>query len=295
MDFKYQGGIDLHIHSNASDGTHSPAEILHIAAQQGLEAISITDHDSTEGSRLALACQRSASLDFITGVEISSQAPSQFKINGSLQILGYGIDPEHKPLVQALEALRQARDKRTHQIVERLNRIGIALTVEQVMAEVGQATAGRPHVARALIKAGVAADVNDAFDRFIGHGAPAFVGKKRLPYEQTFELIIKAGGVPVLAHPYLVERESEQPLEKLVEQLSASGLKGIEVYYPDHNAEAVTRYLNIAKQFKLFVTGGTDFHGQLIPDIQMGRGRGDLYIPYAVFENLRSHQKNVNR
>ncbi len=295
MDSRRQGGIDLHIHSTASDGTYSPSEIFEIASRQGLEAISITDHDTTEGSRIALTCRPSSGPSFITGVEISAQAPERSNISGSLHILGYGIDPSDVPLVQALDQLRQVRNTRIHQIVQRLNQIGIALTVAQVMAEVGQATAGRPHVARALIKAGVVKNVNEAFDRFIGNDAPAFVGKKRLPCDLVFKLIQSAGGIPVMAHPSLIKCSPNDALEDLIESLCKMGLMGIEVYYPDHDAAVVAHYLSLARKFKLLVTGGSDFHGQLIPDIMMGRGRGDLYIPYTLFENLRAHQTLAKR
>lgn len=291
MDSKRQGGIDLHVHSNASDGTHSPVEILQNAARLGLQAISITDHDTTEGSRQALACERPATLDFITGVEISAKVPLPSNVSGSLHILGYGIDPDYVPLVQALEQLRVARNTRTHQIVERLNQLGIDLTVEQVQAEVGQATPGRPHVARAMIKVGVVKTINEAFDRFIGHGGPAFVGKKRLSGKKTMALITAAGGVPVLAHPCLIKSDHPDMLEVLIEQLCGIGLMGLEAYYPDHSPDDVTRYLELARKFNLVVTGGSDFHGQLIPDIQMGRGRGNLYIPYTLYENLKQRMK----
>jgi 3',5'-nucleoside bisphosphate phosphatase len=288
LDSNRQGGIDLHIHSTASDGTCSPAEIMQLAAHLGLEAISITDHDTTAGSLQALACQRPATLEFITGVEISAQPPVGCSVGGSLHILGYGIDPGFEPLVKALDQLQQTRHTRTHEIVQRLNHMGIPLTVAQVMAEVDQSAAGRPHVATALIKMGVVANVNEAFDRFIGQGGPAFVGKKRLPCAQTFELITSAGGMPVLAHPYLVKCQTPSQLDDLIGRLCTLGLVGLEVYYPNHPPDSVTRYLGLARKYNLLVTGGTDFHGQLIPEIKMGRGHGDLYIPYALFDQLRS-------
>lgn len=295
LDFNHQGGIDLHIHTSASDGTFSPLEIIQMATRAGLQAISITDHDTTEGSRQALARRIPTGLHFITGVEISTQAPAECKVTGSLHILGYGIDPDFKPLGDALEQLRAARNQRTHHIVQRLNQMGIDLTLEQVKAEVGRSTPGRPHVARALIKAGVAADVNEAFEKWIGQDAPAYVGKKRLPCEQTFELIKAAGGISVLAHPYLIKCPTPNGLETLIQKLKALGLEGLEVYYPDHKPTSVQHYLTIAETHGLLITGGTDFHGRLIPDIQMGRGRGDFYVPYHLYQKLQSRLTQSNR
>lgn len=293
MDSNYQGGIDLHVHSNASDGTHSPAELFQIAARLGLEAISITDHDTTAGSQQAMTCERPASLAFISGVEISAEAPPHTNIKNGLHILGYGIDPYDSPLVETLETLKLARENRTRDIVQRLNELGIPLTLAEVDAEVGDATPGRPHVAKALVKAGFAENINDAFDRYIGNGAPACVGKKRLTSKQAVDLIIAAGGIPVLAHPCLIKNNAEI-LEALIDELCQLGLMGLEVYYPDHSPEDVERYLRITQAFGLLATGGSDFHGQLIPEIELGRGRGDLYVPYALFEKLRQHQNQIN-
>lgn len=286
MDSKPYGGIDLHIHSTASDGTYTVPEILHMATRLGLEAISITDHDTLDGSRQALANETPPSLRFITGVEISAQPPAQCKISGSLHILGYGIDPDNSALNQALAELQKARGNRTQRIVELLNRLGIPLTLEKVMREVGQGSAGRPHVANAMIKTGIVADINEAFDRYLAKGSPAYVGKERLECRKTFELIREAGGVPVLAHPYLIQSHQPGALAILVKQLYEFGLMGLEVYYPNHTPEAVSQYLEMAKQYDLLVTGGTDFHGDLIPDIQMGSGKGDFYIPYEIYEAL---------
>ncbi len=286
MDSKPCGGIDLHIHSTASDGTYTSSEILHMAERLGLEAISITDHDTLDGSRQALACEIPSTLQFITGVEISTEPPPQCKINDSLHILGYGIDLENPPLNQALADLQIARNTRTQRIVEKLNQLGFPLTLKQVLDEVGQGSAGRPHVANVMIKAGIVTNVNEAFDRYLAKGCPAYVGKDRLECRRTFELIRAAGGVPVLAHPYLIQSRQPDAVPNLVKKLCEFGLKGLEAHYPNHTPEAVSQYLKLARRYDLLVTGGSDFHGDLIPDIQMGRGKGNLYIPYELYEAL---------
>lgn len=259
-----------------------------MASRIGLEAISITDHDTLAGTRQALECNISPNLRFITGIEISAACPADSRVKGSLHILGYGIDPDDVPLRQMLDKFKMIRENRTERILERLNALGVQLTMEQVIVEVGEATAGRPHVARALIRAGLATDINDAFDRYLGDDRPAYVGKERISCRQAFELIHGAGGVPVMAHPYLVKCRDAETLKALVGQLCDLGLKGIEVYYPRHSPEATAQYLSLAKEYNLLVTGGSDFHGEVTPDLQMGLGTGDLRVPYALYDALLS-------
>jgi predicted metal-dependent phosphoesterase TrpH len=265
-----------------------------MAARLGLEAISITDHDTLTGTRTALAGNVPEGLHFITGVEISAQPPSGYRISGSLHILGYGIDPDYSPLVEALAEMQHSRDQRIIHIVDRLNAIGIPIAMQQVLDEVGKGSAGRPHVASAMIKAGVVADVDEAFDRFLAKGCPAFVTKTRLDCARTIKLIQAAGGVPVLAHPGLIRTHAQEnrikSLAPLVKRLIDMGLEGIEVYYPQHSARDVADLTDTAQRLGLLITGGSDFHGKISPEIQMGCGSGDLYVPFALFERLVSHR-----
>ena len=278
-------GIDLHIHSNASDGTISPLEIIAQADQLGLRAIAITDHDSLEGSRQAIANGIPDHIKFLTGVEISTQAPSPIIISGSLHILGYDIDLNNGPLQEALITLQQARQQRTPQIIAQLQKLGIPITEKQVEAEVGQGTAGRPHIATVLIRLGVAASVDEAFDKYLSKGRPGYVNKYRINCGQAIELIRAAGGVPVLAHPFLLQQEQ---VPMVVEMLSGMGLEGIEAYYSQHSPEAVDRYLDLARQHKLLVTGGSDFHGDITPEIRMGSGLGHLFVPFELYEAIKN-------
>jgi predicted metal-dependent phosphoesterase TrpH len=267
-----------------------------MAARQGLEAISITDHDTLTGTRTALSGDVPVGLHFITGVEISAQPPSECRISGSLHILGYGIDPDYPPLVDALTEMQHSRNQRITRIVDRLNAIGIPIALNQVLDEVGQGSAGRPHVASAMIKAGVVADVDEAFDRYLAKGCPAFVSKKRLACSRTMELIRAAGGVPVLAHPCLVRihgNEGKKALDPLVNLLVEMGLEGIEVYYPRHSAQDVADLNDTARRLGLLVTGGSDYHGKISPEIQMGCGLGDLHVPFELFEKLVSSRTGL--
>ncbi len=286
MDSRHSGGIDLHIHSTASDGTHTPQEILAKAARLGLQAIAITDHDTLDGSRQAFHCDIPPSLGLISGIEISVQAPAHCNIRESLHILGYGIDPDDPPLLKALEKFQRIRNERIDKIVDRLNQLGLPLTLQSVKKEAGGGTAGRPHVATAMVKAGYAKDINDAFDRYIGNGKPACIGKERMACEKAFELIQEAGGIPVLAHPYLIPCQTADHLDGLVKCLCDLGLKGLEIYYPQHTPEAMAQYSKLAEKYGLLCTGGTDFHGELIPEIALGRGKGDFFVPYELYENM---------
>jgi predicted metal-dependent phosphoesterase TrpH len=267
-----------------------------MAARLGLEAISITDHDTLAGTRSAMAGKMPEGLQFITGVEISAQPPSECRISGSLHILGYGIDPDYPPLVDALAEMQHSRDQRITRIVDQLNAIGVPIALQQVLDEVGQGSAGRPHVASAMIKAGVVADVDEAFDRFLAKGCPAFVNKTRLDCARTLELIQAAGGVPVLAHPCLIrshKQEGKKALAPLLKLLIDMGLEGIEVYYPRHSTQDVADLADTAGQLGLLITGGSDFHGKISPEIQMGCGSGDLYVPFELFERLVSNRTGL--
>ncbi|RJQ84535.1 MAG: PHP domain-containing protein [Desulfobacteraceae bacterium] len=288
MDSNHFGGIDLHIHTTASDGTCTPSEILQRAAAIGLQAVSITDHDTLEGSRNALNCPLPDHLRFIPGVEISTQAPEGFSTGGSLHILGYGVDVHNGLLQEALARLQQAREMRIPKILERLNRIGIPIRMDQILKHIGQGSPGRPHIARVMIDMGTVQDIDEAFDRYLAKGRPAYVDKYRIECRVALELIRQAGGIPVLAHPFLLPGGKTRDLAAMIATLRELGLMGIEAYYSEHPPESVALYLDLARQFDLLVTGGSDFHGDLSPAIKLGRGRGDLHVPFSLYESLVS-------
>lgn len=286
MDFKQPVGIDLHIHSTASDGTLSPPEILSLAFKRRLGAIAITDHDTIDGSKEALHLGIPATIKFLTGVEISATPPPAFHCPGSFHILGYAVRPDDPVLNQTLDRLQEARKNRNPQIIKRLNAQGINISLDDVRREVGDGQLGRPHIARMMIKRGYAQSIDEAFDNYLGKGKPAYVDKFRLDSPQAIQLIRDAGGIPVLAHPILLEAESDDVLENLVITLKEMGLLGIEVYYPSHSPTHVAQYIELAERQGLFMTGGTDFHGKLKPEIQIGSAAGDFFVPYALYEAL---------
>ncbi len=286
MDYKENLKIDLHIHSNASDGTLAPVEILSLARQLNLGAIAITDHDTVAGVKDALAHGIPPSLKFLTGVEISVLPPPSFAYLRSFHVLGYAIDPDNTLLNHTLGELQQVRKNRNPRILEILNELGCNITLTQVQKEAGESQLGRPHIAQLMIKKGYVKSINEAFDRYLSQGKPAYVDKYRLACAKAIEIIKSAGGVPVLAHPFLIRTQNDKNLEDLVITLMEMGLQGLEVYYPENPPEKTALYAAIAKHHGLLVTGGSDFHGSLKPDIKMGSGKGNLSIPYTIYEKL---------
>ena len=286
MDYKNRLGIDLHIHSTASDGSLTPAEIINRAQRLNLAAIAITDHDSIYGSKEALQAGIPPSLKFLTGVEISAAHPTFFPGSGSFHILGYCIRLDNQALNQALNRLREARKNRNPKIIKRLNELGLKISLEDVNPTIAHGQLGRPHIAQVMIKKGFVKSMDEAFDKFLGAGKPAYVDKNRIGCEETIKMIRDAGGVPVLAHPALLNINDDFQLEELIQNLIKIGMRGIEVYYPEHSPEQMQRYRELANKYNLLITGGTDFHGSITPKIEMGTGKGTLFIPYKLYEEL---------
>jgi predicted metal-dependent phosphoesterase TrpH len=278
--------IDLHIHSTASDGTLSPSEILSLAQSLNLGAIAITDHDTIEGSKEALRIGIPAPLKFLTGVEISASPPQFFVGSGSIHILGYSMRLEDPTLNQTLQVLQESRETRNPRIIERLKNLGIDIDLKDVLKQAGNGQLGRPHIATVLLKKKYVKSIREAFDKYLAKGKPAYVDKDRVECDRAIEIILGAGGIPVLAHPVLLGYPTNKALEDFVRSLKTMGLKGIEVYYPDHSPAQTAYYTELANHFDLLMTGGTDFHGSLKPDLKMGTGRGNLFIPYDLYERL---------
>ena len=295
MEYKNRLGIDLHIHSTASDGSLTPADIIDHAQKLNLAAIAITDHDSVDGSKEALQIDIPPSLHFLTGVEISAAHPPFFPGSGSFHILGYAIHLDNRDLNQALSKLQDARKNRNPEILKRLNKLGFRISLEEVNQEVGEGQLGRPHIAYAMLKKGFVASINEAFDKYLGNAGPAYVDKDRIECEQAISIIRAAGGVPVLAHPALLNIENNQKLDALLHNLVKIGLAGIEVYYPGHSPQQIRQYTELAENYGLLMTGGTDFHGSITPDTKMGSGDGDLFVPYTLYKELIDANKQSFR
>ena len=286
MDSNPSPGIDLHIHSTASDGTLTPSEILKCAYTLGIPAVSITDHDTVAGCREALDREMPDGLAFIPGVEISAQAPPFFALSGSIHLLGYGIDLANPRLNAMLKRLQDSRLNRNPRIIERLNALGLEITLDEVVESGAPDQVGRPHIARTMVKKGFVPNFNAAFDIYLGNNRPAYVDKYRVPLEEAVVAIRNAGGIAVLAHPGLYTSQNGLMPDSVMAAFKATGIDGVEVYYPEHSAEQTTHYAALAKRHNLIVTGGTDFHGSMKPRVVLGSGYGDLHVPVALYFRL---------
>ena len=290
MDFDPPACADLHIHTSASDGTFSPTEILELASDLQLGAIAITDHDTLDGSREALAAGIPPGLGFITGVEISAERPSFFPGKGSCHILGYRVNPDDPDLNQTLTRLQNARKDRNPRILERLQSLGFDMTMDDIQQAAGpNGQIGRPHFAQVMLNKGYVATFNAAFDDYLATGKPAYVDKYRVECPRAIELIRAAGGIPVLAHPALLETPEGRLEDTAVLALKKMGLIGIEAYYTEHTTAQQEHYLDLARKHGLLVTGGSDFHGQFKPRTKLGRGRGKLRVPIDLYHALNSY------
>jgi predicted metal-dependent phosphoesterase TrpH len=271
--------IDLHAHTTASDGSFAPSEVVGMAGRAGLLAVGITDHDTTDGVGEALAAGERLDLEVVPGVELSVDHPRL----GSLHILGYWIQPDHPDLAGRLEEIRGGRDSRNQKILDRLASLGCPLDLEEVRQIAGGEVVGRPHLARAMIEHGYVQTTQEAFDRYLARGRPAYLERERMGPEEAIDRIRRAGGVAVWAHPGLIGLE-EPDLEREIVELAQAGLCGVEAHYPEHSPGTTELLLSLCDRYGLAPTGGTDFHGEVKPQIQLG----SLPVPAALLEGLRA-------
>ena len=279
----HMGYVDLHIHTTASDGVMSPSEIVRYAKAKGLQAIAITDHDTIEGLEEGLLEGERIDFEVIPGIEISAEHSP-----GSMHLLGFFLDIHHPPLIERLRYLQKARAERNPKIAEKLNRLGIELTYEDVLRASGGGQVGRPHFAQVLLNKNYVRTFQEAFERFLKKGAPAYVDKLRFTAKEAIHFINEARGVAVLAHPNTLNMKGYSELETLISRLIEEGLKGIEVYYPEHSASEVIQYKALAERYGLLMTGGTDYHGIEKNGLDIGVGRGEMRLSYSIVEELKA-------
>jgi len=279
--------IDLHTHSTASDGTLSPEALVELAAERGLSAIALTDHDTVAGVAPAQERGKSLGLEVVPAVELGAWLDGV----GEIHLLGYFIDIKNKTLRDRLAWLRDERRSRGRKIVERLKDMGVSISVEQVekIAKVG--SVGRPHIARALVENGHVASMKEAFERYLKSTGPAYVKRELLNADEAIGLVREAAGVAVLAHPCTLGRKDRE-LPWVLQSLMAMGLEGIEVFYSQHTSEQVQLYEELARRFGLLMTGGSDFHGANKPQIELGQG--SIQVPTDVLASLRHTAKFRN-
>jgi 3',5'-nucleoside bisphosphate phosphatase len=267
--------VDLHTHSTYSDGLLSPAMLVEEAASRGVRILALTDHDTVAGIGEACVAGERLGVEIIPGVELSAALPD----GGEVHLLGYFIDVDDPTLLAQLAEYARARAERMERMVERLSRIGAPVALERVREIAGQGTVGRPHLGRALVEAGFAEDLSDAFARYIGGGKPAFVPRPRVDPRDAIALVRAAGGVPVLAHPF-----STGGVESVLDRLVPAGLAGMEVDYGEYSPEDREILRQIAARRGLIATGGSDYHG---PDRRAARELGSSPVPLASVAALR--------
>ena len=264
---------DLHLHTRFSDGTYSPEELVRQAERQELQGVALTDHDTVEGCAPTERACAAAGIEFIPGTELTAEQDGH-----EIHILGYGIGVQDPKLLREIGKFQTVRQDRIREMVQRLNQINVPLRVEAVFALANCRAPGRPHVARALVQAGLVGSLDEAFERFLKKNRPAWVPKFKMSAANATELIHQSGGVAVMAHPGL--NRSDEVIPAMVE----AGLDGLECFHTKHSATTSEHYLQMAAHFHLLVTGGSDCHG-------LSKGRpliGSVRLPYSYVEKLKA-------
>lgn len=267
---------DLHLHTNFSDGTFTPEELVLHAQKAGLACIAVTDHDSVEAcQRIAQACA-AVNMEFVPGTELTAEHEDT-----ELHVLGYFLDAQNKKLLDEIAKFQVVRQSRIHEMVGRINELGTPLKAESVFALANCKSPGRPHVARAMVKEGFVKNLDEAFERFLKKGRPAWVPKSKVSALEAIELVHQAGGLAVMAHPGLNRTDN------IIPALVEAGLDGIECFHTKHSTTMSERYLEIADKYNLLVTGGSDCHG-------FSKGKpliGTVRLPYEHIEKMKKRRQ----
>lgn len=272
--------IDLHLHTTVSDGSYTPAELVRHAAQLGLAAVAVTDHDSVDGCAEAETEGKRLGLEVVPGIEIST------KYGGPVHLLGYYIDIGSPSLREVLDGIVRDRDERNKKVVALMAADGLEVNYEEMQRRFGTVI-GRPHFAQVLTELGLASDTADAFARYVEKGRRYYVGRSFLSLERSIEVILEAGGLPVLAHPFQY-RLDDTALRSLIEHCLALGLRGMECRYSGYTQQQEAYLEALAAEYDLIRTGGSDFHGESKPSIAMGSGKGRLHVPYSFLSELKA-------
>ena len=275
------GAVDLHSHTTASDGALAPRQLVRLAAKHGVRVLAVTDHDSTSGLADAMDEARTLPpLEIVPGLEINCDVPG-----AEIHVLGYCLDWDAEWFQAFLGEQREERRRRVHRICERLAELGMPIDPAEIFSLVQEGSAGRPHVAQAMVNRGYVKTVREAFDRYLSANGPANVPRKRLTPVEAVRVIRRARGVPVLAHPGLANRD------ELIPELVEAGLLGIETYYPEHSSAQTIAYREMCRRLGLVATGGSDFHG---PQISRAHHPGFQVVPESAWQELRSRLESLS-
>lgn len=273
--------IDLHVHSNASDGTYTPTEVIIAAKQAGLRAIALTDHDTVAGIEEAKAAANIHNMELVVGSEFSCH----YK-NTEIHILGFFLDETNEELLSGFQTLVENRKKRNLSMIEKFNQQGIPITLDMLYAGNPNTVITRAHFARALIELGVANNKDQAFQKYLNPNCPFYVSRPKLEPKDIIGVIKRAGGMAFLAHPMLYHLGYQQ-VSSMLDDLIEYGLNGVEVYHSSNHALESSHLKSMALSKNLLISGGSDFHGSNKPDIAIGKGRGNLFIPYEWLEHMK--------
>jgi predicted metal-dependent phosphoesterase TrpH len=280
--------IDLHSHTDESDGTCTPEQLVELAAETGLEALAITDHDTFRGYEQALPVARQRGLDLVCGIELSTNAPWGHG-RKTVHMLGYFLNGEPTAAFRAwVDSLLEARRDRNVRLIRNLNSHGVDISLGEV-EKLGRTLTGRPHFARVLLKKGYVDSTEEAFRRFLAESAPSFVERDSPEIRDAIREVAAGGGISVMAHPVRLGFRRHADEEQFIAGLASAGLRGIEVWHSDHSEADTRRFLAYAERFGLLRTGGSDFHGGNKPGLLLGTGRdGNVHVAKEVLDELRA-------
>lgn len=279
--------IDLHTHSLCSDGAQTPADVVRTAYDAGLAAIALSDHDCITGVQEAMDTGKALGVEVIPAVELSAQSDTE------LHILGYFVDIHNKKLQDAMAYALQVRNERQVEVCQKLNEQGFQITMDELKAEAGgNDVLCRAHFAQIMVRKGYAESVKDAFNRYLSVGCYAYSNRQALTATEAVSLIREAGGIAVAAHLHLIKMPDDA-LREYLKGLIPYGLDGVEGYYTDYTPDMEQRYRAMAKELGLVISGGTDYHGANKPHIAIGKGKGNMEIPYSVLEGLKARHREI--
>ncbi len=277
--------VDLHVHSNKSDGSYTPAELVGYALEKGLSAFALTDHDTTDGIEETLEAARGKNIEVIPGIEFSSEYEGQ-----DIHIVGLYIDYKSDFFKRRLVNFVNGRIIRNKEMCRRLTEHGIPVTYEELINEFPNCVITRSHYAKFMLNHGYTKSMKEAFDRYIGDSGPCFVPRKKISPMRAVEIILKAGGFPILAHPLLYHMSSSR-LENLVATLKDMGLQGLEAVYCTYSSSEEREMRTLAAKYDLCVSGGSDFHGSAKPGLDLAVGYGNLFIPEEILDKIKERRK----